>query len=196
MAIFPPVRTVLPDPDWQCPAQTHSSPRLCVSSAQSLKTLSPEKLEALISELGDALDAVGESRVLERGLRNEIKTKHELDDLQMAVAVQWVPKERIERSTRLPALGEKTIPRVVDAEALEIERDPDIASFARLMILADEHAEAHPPPFNYAFRALSRDGAGHLRMALLEGHFADIAEADAALAPLSAALVAAREAFA
>jgi hypothetical protein len=85
---------------------------------------------------------------------------------------------------------------VVDAEALEIERDPDIASFARLMILADEHAEAHPPPFNYAFRALSRDGAGHLRMALLEGHFADIAEADAALAPLSAALVAAREAFA
>jgi len=83
---------------------------------------------------------------------------------------------------------------VVDAEALEIERD--IASFARLMILADEHAEAHPPPFNYAFRALSRDGAGHLRMALLEGHFADIAEADAALAPLSAALVAAREAFA
>ena len=69
---------------------------------QSLQALESEKFEALIAEVGKALDATGDKRLIEPGVRAKIKASYELDDLQMAVAVQWAPKELIRRRTAPP----------------------------------------------------------------------------------------------
>lgn len=85
---------------------------------------------------------------------------------------------------------------IESAEDLEMATEAEAAVFARLLILVDLHAETHPAPFSYAYQALSREGPGRVRLALIEDRFAEMAEADPALAPLPAALAAAREHFA
>ena len=82
---------------------TASSSSACMYPPQPLVPVAPEKLDEILAALNSALGEVDEEvGRLGPEVRKEIQEKFALDDLQMAVAVRWTPREISRRLVEPP----------------------------------------------------------------------------------------------